>query len=96
MSTDTNKEEAKKQFAVLDKDGKVVCVDVTTLVLKDISEVDVDQVFTCWCCSEEELAEYLKQFEDFGEENPFKNFSLEGISFLEVSLDIENNEVIFG
>lgn len=84
-----------KKFILLDKRGKIICLVENEIEYKNFSEInDKNTIFTFWSANIEELRDFITAFETFKSINPFKNLSLDEISFLEMKIE-EDGSVVF-
>lgn len=77
-------ETAESKYILLDKDGKVVCIENNKVTYKPLQNVTPDVMFTFWSCNLDELSEFIHAFGAFKKSNPFQDLSLDEVSFLEV------------
>ena len=85
-----------KKFILLDKRGKIACLVENEIKYKNFSEIkDKNTIFTFWSANIEELKGFISAFEAFKSIsiNPFKNLSLDEISFLEMRIDGDGSVV---
>lgn len=88
-------QDENKRFILLDKRGKIVCLVGNEMEYKNFSEIDdKNTIFTFWSTNIEELKDFINAFEAFKSANPFKNLSLDEISFLEMKIE-EDGSVVF-
>lgn len=84
-----------KKFILLDKRGKIVCLVENEIKYKNFNEIkDKNTIFTFWSSNIEELKDFICAFEAFKSINPFKDLSLDEISFLEMKVE-EDGSVVF-
>lgn len=84
-------EELGKKYAVIDKDGKVICIEDGKAVPKEIKYVNKNNIFVFWNCDVENLKSFIQDFNYF-KNDAFSKVSLDDISFLEVK-ESENGEI---
>lgn len=79
-----SQETAESKYILLDKDGKVVCIENNKVTYRPLQNVTSDVMFTFWSCNLDELSEFIHAFGAFKKSNPFQDLMLDGVSFLEV------------
>lgn len=79
-----SQETAEFKYILLDKNGKVVCIENNQVTYRPLQNVTPDVMFTFWSCNLDELSEFINAFGAFKKSNPFQNLSLDGVSFLEI------------
>lgn len=88
-------DQVKERYILVNKDGKVICVDSETLKLEyqDLSGVTIDNMFPFWSVDLGKLKRYIHLFSNYNELNPFQGFDVdsEDISFLEVVINEEDD-----
>lgn len=88
-------QDENKKFILLDKRGKIICLVENEIEYKNFSEIkDKNTIFTFWSSNIEELKNFISAFGAFKSANPFKNLSLDEISFLEMRVE-EDGSVVF-
>ena len=79
-----SQETAESKYNLLDKDGKIVCIENNKVTYRPLQNVTPDVMFTFWSCNLDELSEFIHAFGAFKKSNPFQDLMLDGVSFLEV------------